>query len=113
MGKTVRCPECGEVYRSLERIEDLRDNDGVCLVCNAPIEGTDWDKVLASYEDEDLDDVDDLEEVDELDEVVADEGVEEEPEEEYESWSDDDEDDDFESDGDEDEDFDVDADDDR
>jgi hypothetical protein len=64
MGKVIRCPECGEVYRMLERLEDLRDNDGVCLVCNAPIEVADWDRVLASYEDDDLDDVEDLDEVD-------------------------------------------------
>ena len=70
MGKSVRCPECGEVYRTLVRIEDLRDNDSICLVCNAPIEVADWDRVLASYEEDDFDDVDDLEEVD--DEHVGD-----------------------------------------
>ena len=64
MGKVIRCPECSELYRTLERLEDLRDNDSVCLVCNSPIEVADWDRVLASYEDEDLDDVDDLDEVD-------------------------------------------------
>lgn len=58
MGKIVRCPECGEVYNNLEKLEDLRDNDGICLVCNAPIEVRDWDRVLASYEDDDLDGVD-------------------------------------------------------
>jgi hypothetical protein len=63
MGKSVRCPECGEIYRTLERIEDLRDNDSICIVCNAPIEVADWDRVLASYEEDDFDDVDDLEDV--------------------------------------------------
>ncbi len=50
MGKIVRCQECSETYRTLERLEDLRDNDGICLVCNAPIEVSDWDRVLASYD---------------------------------------------------------------
>ena len=63
MGKIIRCPECSEVYRRLERLEDLRDNDGACMVCNAPIEVQDWDRILASHEDDDLDDVDDLDEV--------------------------------------------------
>ncbi len=112
MGKTVRCPECGEVYRSLERIEDVRDNDGVCLVCNAPIEGTDWDKVLASYEDDDIDDVDDLEDVDDLDD---DEDLDEDDElddDEEEFELDEEDDDDAEFDEDEEE-FELDDDDDR
>ena len=59
MGRAVRCPECGKVLDNREELEDLRDNDSVCLVCNAPIEVADWDRVLASYdEDEDLDDLD-------------------------------------------------------
>ncbi len=72
MGKIVRCQECSETYRSLERLEDLRDNDGICLVCNAPIEVSDWDRVLASYEEDDLDDVDDVEEIDEIDDDADD-----------------------------------------
>ncbi len=59
MGKIVRCRECGKVYRELDELEDLRDNDSVCLVCNNTIEVTDWDTVLASYEDEDGDVEDD------------------------------------------------------
>ncbi len=60
MGKPVRCRECGKVYRDLEELEDLRDNDSVCLVCNGTIEVADWDRILASYEDDDDDgDVDD------------------------------------------------------
>ena len=66
MGKVVRCPECAKVYRDPDELEELRDNDSVCMVCNAPIEVSDWDRVLASWEadddgetkgdDEDLDD---------------------------------------------------------
>src|SRR5262245_30741584 len=41
MGKTVRCRECGKVYRELDELEDLRDNDSVCLVCNNTIEVAD------------------------------------------------------------------------
>lgn len=63
MGKVVSCEECRKAYRNLETLEDLRDNDGICLVCNAPIEVEDWDRVLASYEDDDYDD-----EPDEVDE---------------------------------------------
>ena len=60
MGKVVRCPECSKVYRDPDELEELRDNDSICLVCNAPIEVSDWDRILASWEDEeDLDDVDD------------------------------------------------------
>lgn len=55
MGKIVRCRECGKVYRELDELEDLRDNDSVCLVCNNTIEVADWDRVLASYEDDDGD----------------------------------------------------------
>lgn len=60
MGKVVRCPECGKVYRDPEELEELRDNDSICLVCNAPIEVSDWDRILASWEEDetDLDDVD-------------------------------------------------------
>ena len=58
MGRVIRCPECGEVYEDLETVETLRDNDGICLVCNAPIEVADWDRVLSSYSDDDYDDVD-------------------------------------------------------
>ena len=61
MGKVVNCLECAKVYRNLEELEDLRDNDALCMVCNAPIEVSDWDQVLASYE-EDEEDMDDLEE---------------------------------------------------
>ena len=80
MGKPIRCPECGEVYRTLDRVEDLRDNDGVCLVCNAPIEVANWDRILESYEEEDdLDDVDELDDLDDEDELEDDEeDVEEE-----------------------------------
>lgn len=60
MGKTVRCPECAKVYRGPEELEELRDNDSICMVCNAPIEVADWDRILASWDDdEDLDDIDD------------------------------------------------------
>ena len=56
MGKVVRCPECGRVYRDPEELEELRDNDSICMVCNAPIEVSDWDRILASWEEaEDLD----------------------------------------------------------
>ena len=66
MGKAVCCQECGKVHRNLEDLEDLRDNDSICLVCNTPIEVSDWDRVLASYEEdeEDLDDIDADEEAD-------------------------------------------------
>lgn len=53
MGKIVRCRDCGKVYREVEELEDLRDHDSNCLVCNNPIEVPDWDRVLASYEDDD------------------------------------------------------------
>ena len=53
MGKIVRCRDCGKVYREVEELEDLRDHDSNCLVCNSPIEVADWDRVLASYEDDD------------------------------------------------------------
>jgi hypothetical protein len=110
MGKIVRCRECGRVYRELDELEDLRDNDSVCLQCNNTIEVADWDRVLASYEEEDgdVDDDeddwdDDEDEVDEEEAEVADEefggDLEEEEEEE-----DEDEDDDEEEDEDEDED---------
>ncbi len=64
MGKIVRCPECRETYRALDRLEDLRDNDSVCLVCNSPIDVADWDRVLASYTEPDFDDVDDEDDFD-------------------------------------------------
>src|SRR5262249_31218726 len=73
MGKTVRCRECGKVYRELDELEDLRDNDSVCLVCNNTIEVTDWDRILASFE-EDEGDVEDVEEDDDWeDEAETDE----------------------------------------
>lgn len=83
MGKVVRCAECRKVFDDVEELEDLRNNDSICLVCNAPIEVADWDRVLASYdEDEDLDDLDDDDIEDPLDDDFA-------------NWGDDLEDDDF------------------
>ena len=64
MGKIVRCRECGKVYRELDELEDLRDNDSVCLVCNNTIEVADWDRILASYEDDEGDVEDDEDEDD-------------------------------------------------
>ena len=85
MGKSVHCKECGKVYRELEELEDLQNNDSVCLVCNNTIEVADWDRILASFEDEDG-----------------------EGDEEDEDWDDDDEeDDDEEEDVDDDEDLDA------
>jgi hypothetical protein len=115
MGKIVRCRECGEVYRELDQLEDLRDNDSVCLKCNNTIEVADWDRVLASYEDEedadeeddDWDEEDDEEEDDEADEPADGfDAIEEDEDEE----ADDDEDDDDEDDDDDDEDEDEDED---
>ena len=104
MGKTVRCRECGKVYRELDELEDLRDNDSVCLVCNNTIEVPDWDRVLASYEDDDGDvdeddeDWDDDEESEGGEEEVEAgddfEEIEEGEEEEKDDEEDDDEDDD-------------------
>jgi hypothetical protein len=103
MGKTVRCQECGKVYRDLEELEDLRDNDSTCLGCNSTIEVADWDRILASYEDEeaDLDDIDEEDDWEEDEEVDA-EGLDDEdlddddfePGEEDEEEEDDDEDED-------------------
>src|SRR5262245_23990211 len=61
MGKSVHCRECGKVYRELDELEDLRDNDSVCLVCNNTVEVADWDRILASFEEDDgdVEDVDD------------------------------------------------------
>lgn len=73
MGKILRCRECGKVYRDLEELEDLRDNDSVCLVCNSTIEVPDWDRLLASYEDDETDgDADDIDDDDWDDEVDGD-----------------------------------------
>lgn len=103
MGKTVHCRECGKVYRELDELEDLRDNDSVCLVCNNTIEVADWDRILASYEDdegdvEDLDDDWDDEEEDDEDVEVEEDLDEDEfdidEEEEEESEDDEDEDED-------------------
>ncbi len=77
MGKVVHCQECAKAYRNLEDLEDLRDNDSICLVCNAPVEVADWDRILASYE-EDEEDMDDIEE----DEGEIDEEGDWEPDEE-------------------------------
>ncbi|MEI6129517.1 MAG: hypothetical protein WCR59_05575, partial [Planctomycetota bacterium] len=55
MGKSVTCRECSKVYRELDELEDLRDNDSVCLTCNNTIEVADWDRILASFEDDEGD----------------------------------------------------------
>ncbi len=105
MGKSVTCKECSKVYRELDELEDLRDNDSVCLVCNNTIEVADWDRILASFEDDegdvdDLDDEDDWDDDDEdededEDDLEAGEEVEEEVEEDdVEEEEDDDDDDD-------------------
>lgn len=112
MGKIVRCRECGKVYRELDELEDLRDNDSVCLVCNNTIEVADWDRVLASYEDDDGDaDEDDDWEEDEDTEAGDDEDTAADDFEEVDDAdadADDDEDDDDDADDDDDEDEDED-----
>ncbi len=98
MGKIVKCRECGKVYRELDELEDLRDNDSVCLVCNNTIEVADWDRILASYEDEDGDvedddwDEDEAEADEEADEDVAEEEFDDLGDEEDEEEDDEDED---------------------
>ncbi len=52
MGKTIRCDTCNRSYRTLKAVEALRDNDGVCLECENPIEVEDWDEVVESYDEE-------------------------------------------------------------
>ncbi len=90
MGKSVHCKECSKVYRELDELEDLRDNDSVCLVCNNTIEVADWDRILASFEDEDgdvddeEDDWDDEEESEDDAEADADEDLDDKDEEEEE-----------------------------
>lgn len=87
MGKVVRCPECSKVYRDLDELEELRENDSICMVCNAPIEVSDWDRILASWDDnEDLDDIDD-----DLDEDWSDDGGDHAFEEDLDDDDDDDE----------------------
>ncbi len=105
MGKIVRCRECGKVYRELDELEDLRDNDSVCLVCNNTIEVADWDRILASYED-DEGDVDDDEDDWEDDDVEADEDEAEDvaEEEEFEDIDEDEEEEDEDEDEEEEED---------
>jgi hypothetical protein len=49
MGKTIRCDSCNKSYRTLKAVEALRENDGVCLECDNPIEVEDWDEVVDSW----------------------------------------------------------------
>ena len=102
MGKIVRCCDCGKIYRDVEELEDLRDNDSACLVCNSALEVADWDRVLASYEDddgerevdEDDDDWDD--EDDDLDEDIGNDPADDDLDDgdQFESLDEDDDDDD-------------------
>src|SRR5262245_38119848 len=107
MGKIVRCRECGKVYRELDELEDLRDNDSVCLVCNNTIEVPDWDRVLASYEDDDGD-VEEDDDWDEDEEAEDDESKEVAEEEFDDEIGDEDEEDGEEEEGDDDDDEDKD-----
>ena len=95
MGKIVRCRECGKVYRDVEELEDLRDNDSVCLVCNCTIEVADWDRVLASYEDdEDEGDVDDDDWDDDDDDIAESDDDDDDLDDDFEDLDDEDEDED-------------------
>ena len=92
MGKPVRCRECGKVYRDLEELEDLRDNDSVCLVCNGTIEVADWDRILASYEDDDDDgDVDDDDWDDDDDDLEVDDDDDDDLDDDFEDLAEDEE----------------------
>ncbi len=109
MGKSVHCKECGKVYRELDELEDLRDNDSVCLVCNNTIEVADWDRILASFEDDDGDvddpeDEDDWDDEEDEDDEDLDEDFEEDDEEDFDVDEDEEEDEDDDEDEDEDED---------
>ena len=99
MGKIVKCRECGKSYRDPEELEDLRDNDSVCLVCNSTIEVADWDRVLASYEDDDEDsdiDDDDWDDDDVMDDDIDDDDDDDDDisDEDFDDIDDDDDDDD-------------------
>ena len=97
MGKIVKCRECGKSYRDPEELEDLRDNDSVCLVCNSTIEVADWDRVLASYEDDDEDsdiDDDDWDDDDVMDDDIDDDDDDDISDEDFDDIDDDDDDDD-------------------
>jgi hypothetical protein len=103
MGKILRCRDCGKVYRDVEELEDLRDNDSVCLVCNNTIDVADWDRVLASYEDDDgqgdADDEDDWDDDDQdLDGDDEEDGDDDAPDEGFEDLEEDEDDDDEEED---------------
>ena len=76
MGTIVRCSECAAVYRDLEELGDLRDNDSICLRCNGPIEIADWDWLLSTWEeDPDLDDVEEGQDEEDDDDWGGDEEV--------------------------------------
>ena len=88
----MRCRECGKVYRDLEELEDLRDNDSVCLVCNGTIEVADWDRILASYEDDDDDgDVDDDDWDDDDDDLEVDDDDDDDLDDDFEDLAEDEE----------------------
>ena len=52
MGMSVSCPECGLHYDQLPQLEELRENESVCLRCGLPVAVGSWDLLLASWEEE-------------------------------------------------------------
>ncbi len=60
MGIEISCPECGKVYRTRGQLELLKDNESLCLKCRAFIDVDDWDEIIASFDDEDIDIHDDF-----------------------------------------------------
>ena len=77
MARVIRCSECGKAYRTLEQLEELRENESLCLRCRALIEVDDWDEILDNWEDPEDDedeDFDDMEMEIEVDQVSDEEG---------------------------------------
>jgi len=84
MGIEIVCPECGRIYRTREQLEMLKDNESLCLKCRAFIDVDDWDEIMASLDDEDIDISDDF------DDDIHIDGIDEEDEEDLDIPEDDD-----------------------
>ena len=52
MGISVTCAECGKLYDELQALEELRENESVCLRCGTPVAVESWDLLLVTWEEE-------------------------------------------------------------
>ena len=52
MAISITCAKCGKSYAQQQHLEELRENESICLRCATVVKVDNWDLVLVSWEEE-------------------------------------------------------------